>query len=285
MFSIRSIKEESMSEKVSSMGPKRIPSHHRHHYHVHTRKSPRDDMYTLRSCGNGIRVPVSTSSGPRRQKMWGDGRAAWRGVAWLAFSFCVYSAPAPAYLFLDMSGARGDEWNDGLQRASSLPQIKENGNGNGAASTVDEVQKKPSSSRYWSLNDFDIGKPLGRGKFGKVYLAREKKVRRVFATLFSLHISAFSSCIPYYCDFSSSLSLIWCFSLFLFSFLLCLDSLVIRFLLCCRVSILWLLRSSSSTSFRNITLNINCAERSRSKAIWDIPTFFVYMDISMTRYY
>jgi hypothetical protein len=26
------------------------------------------------------------------------------------------------------------------------------------------------------LNDFDIGKPLGRGKFGHVYLAREKIV-------------------------------------------------------------------------------------------------------------
>ena len=30
----------------------------------------------------------------------------------------------------------------------------------------------------WSLSDFDIGKPLGRGKFGNVYLAREK--RRLF---------------------------------------------------------------------------------------------------------
>ena len=29
--------------------------------------------------------------------------------------------------------------------------------------------------KEWALNDFDIGKPLGHGKFGKVYLAREKK--------------------------------------------------------------------------------------------------------------
>jgi len=29
--------------------------------------------------------------------------------------------------------------------------------------------------RQWQLGDFDIGKPLGRGKFGNVYLAREKK--------------------------------------------------------------------------------------------------------------
>ena len=27
----------------------------------------------------------------------------------------------------------------------------------------------------WTIDDFEIGKPLGRGKFGHVYLAREKK--------------------------------------------------------------------------------------------------------------
>jgi len=33
----------------------------------------------------------------------------------------------------------------------------------------------------WSLRDFDIGKPLGRGKFGDVYLAREKKSKFIVA--------------------------------------------------------------------------------------------------------
>lgn len=32
-----------------------------------------------------------------------------------------------------------------------------------------------SKMRQWRLSDFDIGRPLGRGKFGNVYLAREKK--------------------------------------------------------------------------------------------------------------
>lgn len=30
--------------------------------------------------------------------------------------------------------------------------------------------------KRWTLKDFDIEKPLGRGAFGRVYLAREKKV-------------------------------------------------------------------------------------------------------------
>ena len=30
-------------------------------------------------------------------------------------------------------------------------------------------------NRQWSLDDFEIGRPLGTGKFGRVYLAREKR--------------------------------------------------------------------------------------------------------------
>ncbi|ETO21659.1 hypothetical protein RFI_15547 [Reticulomyxa filosa] len=41
----------------------------------------------------------------------------------------------------------------------------------------------PSSGkqREWCLKDFEIGKRLGRGKFGKVYLVREKKKQFVVA--------------------------------------------------------------------------------------------------------
>lgn len=35
--------------------------------------------------------------------------------------------------------------------------------------------------RLWSLSDFEIGKPLGRGKFGQVYLAREKNSKYLVA--------------------------------------------------------------------------------------------------------
>jgi len=35
--------------------------------------------------------------------------------------------------------------------------------------------------KKWCLNDFEIGKPLGRGKFGNVYLAREKLSKYIVA--------------------------------------------------------------------------------------------------------
>ncbi|CAN1219037.1 Serine/threonine-protein kinase Aurora-1 [Linum perenne] len=38
-----------------------------------------------------------------------------------------------------------------------------------------------NKAKRWTLNDFDIGKPLGRGKFGHVYLAREKRSNHIVA--------------------------------------------------------------------------------------------------------
>lgn len=35
--------------------------------------------------------------------------------------------------------------------------------------------------KSWTLSNFDIGRPLGRGKFGNVYLAREKETKYVIA--------------------------------------------------------------------------------------------------------
>jgi serine/threonine protein kinase len=43
------------------------------------------------------------------------------------------------------------------------------------------LQEASKPLRKWSLSDFDIGKPLGNGKFGKVYLAREKKSHFIVA--------------------------------------------------------------------------------------------------------
>lgn len=36
-------------------------------------------------------------------------------------------------------------------------------------------------TREWTLDDFEIGRPLGRGKFGNVYLARELESKFVVA--------------------------------------------------------------------------------------------------------
>ena len=47
----------------------------------------------------------------------------------------------------------------------------------------------------WSMDDFEIGKPLGKGKFGNVYLAREKKSKYIVALKVC---SAYHTC-PFIC--------------------------------------------------------------------------------------
>ena len=40
---------------------------------------------------------------------------------------------------------------------------------------------KGGPNNRWTLEDFDIGRPLGKGKFGNVYLAREKASKYIVA--------------------------------------------------------------------------------------------------------
>lgn len=41
--------------------------------------------------------------------------------------------------------------------------------------------ERAHKGQRWALKDFEIGKPLGKGKFGSVYLAREKKTKYIVA--------------------------------------------------------------------------------------------------------
>ncbi|KAI8928496.1 kinase-like domain-containing protein [Entophlyctis helioformis] len=43
-----------------------------------------------------------------------------------------------------------------------------------SASHESSASSDSGEERRWSLKDFDVGRPLGKGKFGRVYLAREK---------------------------------------------------------------------------------------------------------------
>ncbi|NXO15081.1 AURKA kinase, partial [Oriolus oriolus] len=52
-----------------------------------------------------------------------------------------------------------------------------------AKKKTEEPKKKSEETkkRQWSLDDFEIGRPLGKGKFGNVYLAREKQSKFILA--------------------------------------------------------------------------------------------------------
>eukprot|EP00730_Choanoeca_flexa_P012625 TRINITY_DN4458_c0_g1_i1.p1 TRINITY_DN4458_c0_g1~~TRINITY_DN4458_c0_g1_i1.p1 ORF type:complete len:105 (+),score=13.65 TRINITY_DN4458_c0_g1_i1:86-400(+) len=50
-----------------------------------------------------------------------------------------------------------------------------------ASKSASSSATEPKPADRWTLDDFEIGRPLGRGKFGNVYLAREKKSKFVCA--------------------------------------------------------------------------------------------------------
>lgn len=43
------------------------------------------------------------------------------------------------------------------------------------------MEKQKQTQKRWCITDFDIGRPLGKGKFGNVYLAREKTSKFIVA--------------------------------------------------------------------------------------------------------
>lgn len=55
------------------------------------------------------------------------------------------------------------------------------------------------SRRQWTINDFEIGAPLGRGRFGHVYCVREKKSKYIVALkVISLIFLYFNYCLVKY---------------------------------------------------------------------------------------
>ncbi|XP_076381865.1 uncharacterized protein LOC117222909 [Megalopta genalis] len=71
------------------------------------------------------------------------------------------------------------------QKNSDQENDKENRNVRDLETKKNEKQcsakNKYQSEKKWVLTDFDIGRPLGKGKFGNVYLAREKKSKFIIA--------------------------------------------------------------------------------------------------------
>eukprot|EP01135_Chromosphaera_perkinsii_P002482 Nk52_evm88s223 gene=Nk52_evmTU88s223 len=61
-----------------------------------------------------------------------------------------------------------------LMKPPSVPPSRMQGDSKGSSGAN-------QTSKRWELKDFDIGRPLGKGKFGNVYLAREKKSKYIVA--------------------------------------------------------------------------------------------------------
>ena len=69
-----------------------------------------------------------------------------------------------------------------LNISDNRENINLNNSSNGPfSSSSNKNNNNKTSNKTWSLKDFEIGRPLGRGKFGDVYLARERKSKFIVA--------------------------------------------------------------------------------------------------------
>lgn len=79
------------------------------------------------------------------------------------------------------SKANSPPFKASYKRSLSPPRSAHVGDKPRSAAKAENTVEKTKKGQRWSLNDFEIGKPLGRGKFGSVYLAREKKSKYIVA--------------------------------------------------------------------------------------------------------
>ncbi|KAB1262563.1 Aurora kinase A [Camelus dromedarius] len=68
----------------------------------------------------------------------------------------------------------------GSTQKSEQPQAPAPGT-NPEKEVASKQKNEESKKRQWALEDFEIGRPLGKGKFGNVYLAREKQSKFILA--------------------------------------------------------------------------------------------------------
>ncbi|PIK39453.1 Aurora kinase [Apostichopus japonicus] len=88
-------------------------------------------------------------------------------------NMCCKTAPANAKAHLRTAGVTPLSHRDVPSKENKDPRQR---------SQQQATKRKPNAPRSnWSLKDFDIGRPLGKGKFGNVYLAREKQTEFIVA--------------------------------------------------------------------------------------------------------
>ncbi len=72
----------------------------------------------------------------------------------------------------------------GKQHAQAKPSrhlVEEQAERREDAGAAAETSAPAGERKRWTIQDFEIGKPLGKGKFGNVYLAKEKRSQYVVA--------------------------------------------------------------------------------------------------------
>ncbi|XP_012214774.1 aurora kinase C-like [Linepithema humile] len=90
--------------------------------------------------------------------------------------------PPPKLLVVSKSaGITQDQQKSNTDNAKEVKDSKNEDTQKVSNAAASNPSKENQRQKTWVLTDFDIGRPLGKGKFGNVYLAREKRSKFVIA--------------------------------------------------------------------------------------------------------
>jgi len=76
---------------------------------------------------------------------------------------------------------KGQHYQRSIDDEGAVPRADPTTVANAKSSQSGHSQGKKQSKRRWKLEHFEVGRPLGKGKFGLVYLARERKTKYLVA--------------------------------------------------------------------------------------------------------
>ncbi|NXG77545.1 AURKA kinase, partial [Baryphthengus martii] len=91
--------------------------------------------------------------------------------------------PRPKFLGQSTARPQVPSKNSEKPQQAPVPAKKSEAESTSKQKTEETAKKKneETKKRQWSLDDFEISRPLGKGKFGNVYLAREKQSKFILA--------------------------------------------------------------------------------------------------------
>ncbi|NWS71412.1 AURKA kinase, partial [Crotophaga sulcirostris] len=148
-------------------GPKRVPVS-QHSAHSRLQSSGVQAQHVLSHSNFAQRVPVQSQKPVQSNQKLSNNQ----------------KTQQPRPLFLNQANARaqGSGKNNEKPQQAPVPGNFED-DVHTAKKKNEEATKKneETKKRQWTLDDFEIGRPLGKGKFGNVYLAREKQSKFILA--------------------------------------------------------------------------------------------------------
>ncbi|NWQ80746.1 AURKA kinase, partial [Columbina picui] len=107
--------------------------------------------------------------------------------------------PRPILVAQTTATAQVPSKNNEKPQQAPVPAKSTEGESTSKQQNEETAKKKneETKKRQWCLEDFEVGRPLGKGKFGNVYLAREKRSKFILALKVLFKMQVEQACVEH----------------------------------------------------------------------------------------